>query len=485
MLSDILSSFSKREINLISIMSRPTKESLGKYHFFIDIDGHSENPAIRDALAEIHKCGEVKVLGTYPRAGKPLVNLNRPAIDLDFRPFDGKADAPGVFVASGADPYRNTREVLSRFDLNRLSGKKVLLKPNIGRNAEAGSGVVTNPRVVAAALDAFLEAGAEVAVGESPIVGVRLEEAFEKCGLAAVARKRNCRLIDMDRRKPVMIPIPDGRAIETLKVCADLFDFDFVVSIPVMKMHMHTGVSLGVKNMKGCLWGRSKVDLHMLPPIPGSNEMTLNIAIADMASVLRPHLTIVDGSVGMEGLGPSAGDPKKMDLVIAGTDALAVDATACRLMQVDPESVPHLKMAAQRGYGVIEGERIRVHPRDWIDRSHAFAPAPVNLSIRFPGVRILDENSCSACQSTLLLFLKRYGEQLFEYFPEKKEIQIAIGKGHKDVPWGTLCIGNCARRHCDRGPFVSGCPPVASAILKVLREHRGISGKPEDGPEEE
>lgn len=86
------------------------------------------------------------------------------------------------------------------------------------------------------------------------------------------------------------------------------------------------------------------------------------------------------------------------------------------------------------------------------------------------GVEILDRNSCSACQSTLLMFLKRYGNSLGDYF-EEKEIRIAIGKGHEDVPGGTLCIGNCTGKHQDGTIFVRGCPPVASEILSKLSGH--------------
>jgi len=102
-----------------------------------------------------------------------------------------------------------------------------------------------------------------------------------------------------------------------------------------------------------------------------------------------------------------------------------------------------------------------------------FALPPSELSIDFPNVTILDKNSCSACQSTLLLFLKRYGDRLFDYFPTDRPVTIAIGKGHSEVPEGTLCIGNCMSRHHARGIFVSGCPPVGSEILHA------ISGKPE------
>ncbi len=208
--------------------------------------------------------------------------------------------------------------------------------------AAPDSGVVTNPQVVAAAIDAFREAGAEVAVGESPIVGVNMPEAFEAAGLTAIAARRGCRLIDMDRRRFTEVALPDGRAIRHIRVCQDVFDFDLVVSIPVMKMHMHTGVTLAIKNMKGCLWRRSKVELHMLPPIKDDTAKPIDVAIADMSSVLRPHLAIVDGTVGMEGLGPGAGRAKPLGVVLAGTDAYAADAVACRLMGVDARQIPHL-----------------------------------------------------------------------------------------------------------------------------------------------
>ncbi|MCP4641757.1 MAG: DUF362 domain-containing protein, partial [bacterium] len=216
--------------------------------------------------------------------------------------------------------------------------------------------------------------------------------------------------------------------------------------IPVAKMHMHTGVTLSIKNMKGCLWRRSKVQLHMLPPVEGNDHKPINIAIADMASVLRPHLAIIDGTIGMEGLGPSAGDPKALDAVVVGADAFAADSIACQLMGTSAEVVPHLAIAAERGYGVIDVAAIDVAPENWRDWVVPFAGAPGNISIQFPDVTVFDNNSCSACQSTVLLFLKRYRDQLFDYFPDMEHLNLAIGKGEQDLPEGTLCIGNCTKR---------------------------------------
>ena len=375
---------------------------------------------------------------------------------------------PSIFIASGPDAYKNTKEVISKIDIASVSGKRVLLKPNAGRADAAGSGITTNPLVVAAAIDAFREAGAFVAVGESPITGVKAHDAFRTTGIAGIAEERDCPLLNMDERQPVRVRIKDGAAIKSLKVCPEIFEYDFIVSIPVMKTHMHTVVTLSVKNMKGCLWRRSKVDLHMLPPLKGTDIKPLDIAIADMVSVLRPHLSIIDGSTCMEGLGPRAGKPKKLDLVIAGIDPFAADTVACALMGINSDDVPHLQIGGLRGYGVTDIVKINISPGTWKNLISKFELPAENLSLHFPGITILDEQSCSACQSTLLLFLEKYGEEIFDYFPGQENITIAIGKGHNSVPRGTLCIGNCTANNKRKGIYVSGCPPVSSQILKKI-----------------
>jgi len=393
-------------------------------------------------------------------------------------PFLDPAGPPRVEAGRGPDAYALAREVLGRFDLRPASGARVLLKPNAGRLARPGSGVCTSPEVVAAAIDAFREAGAEVAVGESPISGVSTPEAFAVTGIAAVCERRNCPLLDMDARPPLRVPLPEGVAIRELQLCAEVAEHDLVVSIPVMKMHMHTGVTLALKNMKGCLWRRSKVRLHLLPPVPEHpDEMSINVAIADMIWALRPHFSILDGTVGMEGLGPSAGTPRRADLVVAGAEPFAADAVACALMGLGPAEVPHLRLAAARGYGILDLARIDARPAAWRGLAGRFARPPTSLEISFPGIRVLDRNSCSACQSTLLLFLKHYRERLLDYFPPGEDVTVVIGKGNEEVPAHALCLGNCAARHRDRGIFVGGCPPVSSEILTVLSGHQQYDRK--------
>ena len=393
-------------------------------------------------------------------------------MNLNDNPFQHSPTHPSVYVAAGDGPYTNTRAVLTQIDLTPVRGKRVLLKPNAGRVATPGTGVTTHPQVVVAALDVFIEAGADVAIGESPIVGVTAFEAFEAMGITPIAHGRHCTLIDLDARRFVGVSIPDGLALDALKVCPEVLEYDIIVSIPVMKMHMHTGATLSVKNMKGCLWRRSKVGLHMLQPVEGIDEKPIDIAIADLSSVLRPHLAIIDGTVGMEGLGPGAGQAKSLGAIVVSADAFAADAVACKLMGTQAKNIPHLSMGAERGYGVIDLDSIVVIPDNWQDWTDTFCPPPNNISMEFPNITVLDRNSCSACQSTLLLFLKRYRNHLFDYFPPDTNIHIAIGKGHEEVPEGTLCLGNCTTFHRERGLFIPGCPPVSSQILTA------ISGKP-------
>ena len=389
-------------------------------------------------------------------------------------PFFSKQLESQVVVTHGNGPYQNTFEALKSITIQDIRGKRLLLKPNAGRVARCGEGITTHPEVVAAAIDYFQEVGAEVAVGESPITGVKTMDAFESTGIADVARKRNCPLIDMDARPFVEVDIPQGQALHKLKLCPEVLEFDAIVSIPVMKMHMHTDVTLSVKNMKGCLWRRSKVQLHMLPPVEGSDEKPINVAIADMASVLRPHLAIIDGTICMEGLGPSAGNPKAMDCVVVGVDGFAADSVTCRLMGTRAEDVPHLRMGAERGFGVIDLNKITVAPEHWQNWCSDFIRPPQNLSIEFPNITVFDRNSCSACQSTLLLFLKDFADKIFDYLPDQDRLNIAIGKGNTDLPEKTLCIGNCTAGCKKNNPFVAGCPPVASEILKELTGYTSL-----------
>ena len=224
----------------------------------------------------------------------------------------------------------------------------------------------------------------------------------------------------------------------------------------------------------------------MLGPMEGSDDKPIDVAIADVSSVLRPHLAVIDGTVGMEGLGPSAGQAKTLDVVVASADAFAADAVACQLMGTDANRVPHLRFGAARGYGVIDLDRLTVAPANWREWVSPFSRPPENLTIEFPNVTVWDDRSCSACQSTLLLFLMRHRDRLFDYFDTQRPVNVAIGKGHTDLPEATLCLGNCTANQKDKGAFVPGCPPVGSQILAAISDEPSVEDADDNNdPEDE
>lgn len=376
-----------------------------------------------------------------------------------------------VIVLKGKDPYQTTRTALQRFPLPNLKGKKVLLKPNAARTASPGEGVTTHPLVVLATIDHLKELGADhIVIGESCIFGVNAQEAFRVTGMKEISEKGGVELIDLDQVEPVEIPIPGGKVIKKIKVPVILKKFDFIISIPVMKTHMHTLVTLSLKNMKGVLWRREKARLHHLrcneKITRGDKE--LDIAISEMASVLFPDLSIIDGTVGMEGMGPGYGKPKKMAVIVIGNNALSADAVATQLMGIAPETVPHLRLSAERGLGSIQTQHISIEPQDYLKWRVLFNPPPSKLSISFPGIVVHDKGSCSACLSTLMLFLQDYHSQLTDYRLQDGKIHIGIGKYLNDCPEGTILLGNCTSKMKGKGVFVQGCPPVSSETFNTL-----------------
>ena len=397
------------------------------------------------------------------------------------RQTGSKSAGPVVGVGAGRGPYDNIRTALSAVDLSFVAGKTVLIKPNVGRLAPPHSGINCSPEAVAACVDAFKEAGAaRIAVGESPIQGVDVREAFESAGVTRVVRERSVELIDLDKDPPVSLKLRKGAIIPSVRVCRRVLEFEVVVSLAVMKTHMHTGVSLSLKNVKGMLYRRQKVEFHQLSGEGLADGVRpLDVAISDLVAVLRPHIGVIDGWIGLEGLGPSAGTPKKADLAVASLDPVAADAVACRLMGLDAGEIPHISLAAKKGAGVADLKKIRTVPADTKKLVCPFARPPTALALAFPDVAIYEAGACSACLSTAMLFIQRYKDRLKKYKLADGKLHMVLGKDTANVPAGTIVIGNCAAKHKGKGPFAKGCPPVGSAIFKA------VTGRYPDKPDED
>ncbi|MBN1927736.1 MAG: DUF362 domain-containing protein [Prolixibacteraceae bacterium] len=388
---------------------------------------------------------------------------------------------PVVSVSAQSGPFENVRNALSQLDLSSLKGKRILIKPNVGRIAPPEYGYNTHPQAVAAIIETLREIEVEeIAIGESPIVNVDTFKAFQRAGFTEMAARYGVELIDFNSKPPVVKQINHPRILNETKICQQVYDYDILISVPVAKTHMHTGVTLGIKNMKGCLYRHEKVKYHQLEYIKKEYpEKTLDSAISDLATVLLPDITVVDGYIGMEGLGPSGGEPKKSDFAVASFNPMGADVVACRLMGVSIDDVAHLKIISKRNKLSCDIADYEVLPANYEQYIAPYQQPPKEISFKFPGVEVQDVDSCSACLSTIMLFLNRFSDEMNDYKLCDGKFHIAIGKGIEKAMEGTVFVGNCTRHMKDKGIFVKGCPPVATRIYEAIVHQEPDKNEPE------
>jgi len=389
-----------------------------------------------------------------------------------------------VFVTSGNGPFNNAKDALLQLNPDQISGKTILIKPNMGRMTGPEKGINTHPQAVAGVIEALQEMGAaSIAIGESPILGVNTMQAFERSGIKEVADTYSCPVIDFDAVPPITKKVPNGRILEETKICAPVFEYDLVLSLPVSKCHMHTGVTLGLKNMKGCLYRREKVRYHQLEYKTENEftEKTLDTAISDLGTILLPDITVVDGYLGLEGLGPSGGDPILSDFSVASYNPVGADVIACAMMGLSALEVPHIRLIAERMGFDINASDYEVIPADYAKNMVCYRKPPTDIGIEYPDVKLCDKESCSACLSTAMLFLKRFKNDMGPYALDDGQLHLAIGKGitEDEIRQGTILIGNCARNVADKGIFVSGCPPVPTRIYEAITGEEPETNEPE------
>jgi uncharacterized protein (DUF362 family) len=249
-----------------------------------------------------------------------------------------------------------------------VRGKRILLKPNLVEFDPKGV-INTHPAVVEAAADAFKTLGArDVVIAEGPGHRRDNEYILSASGLYDVLREHQLRYVDLNTDNLRLTSLKSAfTRLKNLYLPETLFHADLLVSMPKLKTHHWAGVTLSMKNMfgvvPGSVYGWPKNALHWAG-IDGS--------IVDINSSLPlPRFAIVDGVVGMEGNGPLQGQAKKSGVLIFGNDLVAVDATAARLMKIEPREVKYLATAGEflgnLSYEAIEqiGENLARYEQDF------------------------------------------------------------------------------------------------------------------------
>lgn len=224
-------------------------------------------------------------------------------------------------------------------------GDRVLLKPNflIGRAPERC--VNTHFAVVRAVAEMVIEAGGKPVIGDSPQMG-SAHNVAEKCLVEAVAREMGIEIVEFE---PVEVKNPRGSYYHHFVIGRAVLEADVLINLPKLKTHSLTLLTLAVKNLFGCIPGPRKAQWHFRISRHGADLFAR--MLLDLYRLIQPPLTIVDGIVAMEGNGPGSGSPRSLGLMVAGTDAVAVDAVITELLGVRPQDYPLLRLALSEGYG--------------------------------------------------------------------------------------------------------------------------------------
>lgn len=271
-----------------------------------------------------------------------------------------------VFIAANqryeGDLVRPIRDglIATGIDPKEVAGKRVLLKPNLVEPTRDIPHMTTHPAVILAAAEVFRGWGATVTVGEGPGHIRDTDMALVESGVAEALDSGKLPFADLNYDDIAAAP-NGGRAckLTSFHFPRAVLEADLIVSMPKIKTHHWVGVTLSLKNMYGVIpgikygWPKNVLHHNGIPE-----------TVFDINASLPKTVAIVDGIDCMEGDGPILGTKKSMGLIVVGTVPAAVDATVCRLMDLDPSQVPYLRLAANR-LGPIDDSLISQRGEAW------------------------------------------------------------------------------------------------------------------------
>lgn len=227
------------------------------------------------------------------------------------------------------------------------TGTRVLIKPNFLSPAEPEKALTTHPLILRAAAEYCLEKGADVRISDSPATG-SFAKVMKKGGYEEALKGLDVTAKPFEETVSVDVGEPFG----SIDVAKDAMAADVVLNLAKLKTHAQMMLTLGVKNLFGCIVGLKKPEWHMRA---GVDRQMFGRLIVSICEAVGPAYTIIDGILAMEGQGPGkSGTPRHLGVMLAGKDAHAVDHAACLLTGMDPDSLETQRNA--REMGVYKGD---------------------------------------------------------------------------------------------------------------------------------
>jgi len=233
------------------------------------------------------------------------------------------------------------------------SGERIVMKPNVLYGTNPEKGVSTHPSVFRAVGKLLQESGARVSFGDSPSIA-SAEGHMKRCGLKQLADEMGIEMADFDKGRTVSHK--DALLIKSFVLANGVLDSDGLVNLPKLKTHPLVRLTGAVKNQFGCVPGLLKSQYH----VKLADPYDFAAMLVDLNTLARPRFCVMDGIVAMEGNGPRSGKLRKLNVLLFSTDPVALDATACRIINLDPEIVTTSKLGEKAGLGVYRSEDIEL-----------------------------------------------------------------------------------------------------------------------------
>ena len=248
-----------------------------------------------------------------------------------------------VFFAK-CDSYDKALETVPRllkeagFPTDALKGKSVIVKPNLLTDREPERAVTTHPEVLRPILRALKSVGAVPAIADSPASATKLEKVWDKTGMRTLCREEDVELINAEKSGSTKMTFEGNE----YSIAKPFMDADAIVNVPKLKTHVLTSLTAGVKNLYGVIPGYQKAQLHKkFPDVDAFSRL-----LANLHGNCTPVFNVLDAITGMQGEGPSSGDPYDFGFLAAAPSAVDLDFAITKLLGINPAAVPYLPILA-------------------------------------------------------------------------------------------------------------------------------------------
>ncbi len=269
----------------------------------------------------------------------------------------GTAAAPYDLIAiRGGEPevmFDKGIEALGGMKQFVKPGQRVLIKPNIGWDRTPDRGANTNPKLVKRIVEHCLKAGAkEVLVFDHTCH--EWTKCYKNSGIEQAVKEAGGKIVPADSEKYYKkVSNPKGVKLKEMMVHELMLTTDVFINVPILKHHSSSKLSIGMKNLMGCVWDRGywhKYDLHQ--------------CIADFLHYRKPDLNVVDAYYVMKQNGPmgvSKDDLINMKSLLLSKDIVAVDSAAAKFLGKEPSEINHIKFAAAAGLGQMDLTKVNIN----------------------------------------------------------------------------------------------------------------------------